>query len=204
MARHSSPVLLLPGILALLAVSAGGASEADPKAAPPPRQFVDGWTLGTPDVTLDPGAPFPLDLNGRDVYRDFLFSYTPRKDLWVSAIEVKPTAASVIHHVSLYLDTTGASQVLQRAAAPGPGFPVTGNGSGFSPATWLADWGPGTGPLVLPAGTAWRIPAHARLVMQVHYHQHEHEHRLPVPDSHPLADRTQIGLHLARGPVDKR
>src|SRR5437763_1289727 len=168
MARPGRPALLVPAILALLAVSAGGPLKAAAPTVTYSRDIAPIFQQYCQDCHHIGGvAPFPLL-----TYRD--------ARVW----------AEVIHHVSLYLDTTGASQALQRAAAPGPGFPVTGGGAGFSPATWLADWGPGTGPLVLPAGTAWRIPAHARLVVQVHYHQHEHEHRLPVPDSHPLADRT--------------
>jgi len=39
-----------------------------------------------------------------------------------------------------------------------------------------------------------RIPAHSRLVLQVHYH----------PDGLTRRDRTRVGLHFARGPIDKR
>ena len=30
----------------------GGTPEGDPKDAPPPREFVEGWQLGKPDLVL--------------------------------------------------------------------------------------------------------------------------------------------------------
>src|SRR3712207_9474158 len=38
--------------------SEGGTPEGDPKELPPPRKFVEGWTLGTPDVVLDAGTSY--------------------------------------------------------------------------------------------------------------------------------------------------
>src|SRR5262249_5237875 len=34
----------------------GGTPEGDPKDAPPPRKFADGWQLGKPDLILEPAG----------------------------------------------------------------------------------------------------------------------------------------------------
>lgn len=41
---------------------------------------------------------------------------------------------------------------------------------GFIPSGALGGWTPGTTAVLMPAGTAVRIPSHARLVMQLHFH----------------------------------
>jgi mono/diheme cytochrome c family protein len=170
-----------------------GMPEGDPKDLPPPRSFTEGWTLGTPDVALDAGAPYEVKARGPDVYRDFVLPFHPTEDQWISAVEVRPGNGEVVHHVVLYIDPEGQSPALDRAQ-PGPGFTVFGADAGFHPAVWMAGWGPGTTLRPLPAGTAWKIPAGSYLVMQVHYHSH----------GHAAKDLTRIGLHFAKGPIDKR
>jgi hypothetical protein len=69
-----------------------------------------------------------------------------------------------------------------------------GPGIGFSPSILIDCWTPGGTPRFLAPGTAWKIPAGAHLVMDVHY----------SPNGQPQLDRTRIGLHFARGPIDRR
>src|SRR5579872_6427854 len=38
----------------------GGAKEGDPKDAPPPRKFVDGWSIGQPDLVLEMPTAFDV------------------------------------------------------------------------------------------------------------------------------------------------
>lgn len=170
-----------------------GMPEGNPADAPPARQFPEGWTLGTPDVVLDAGADYSVPARGVDIYRNFVLPLSAQEDLWIGGIEVAPGAPGVVHHVVLYLDTEGVTPALDKKQA-GPGFTVFGAGAGFEPAIWLHGWAPGAAFRMLPQGTAWRIPAGANLVMQIHYHPH----------GHALKDRTRIGLHRAKGPVQKR
>jgi mono/diheme cytochrome c family protein len=170
-----------------------GAPEGDPKELPPPRQFIEGWMLGAPDVGLDAGEPFEVPADGEDIYRDFVLPFSPEQDQWVAAVEVRPGSPAVVHHVVLYIDPEGQSPDLDEAD-PGPGFTVFGTDAGFSPSIWLDGWAPGATPRFLPPGTAWKIPAGSRVVMQVHYHPH----------GTALQDLTRIGLHFAKGPVEKR
>jgi mono/diheme cytochrome c family protein len=170
-----------------------GAPEGDPGDLPSSRPFVEGWMLGTPDMVLDAGEPFDVPASGDDIYRNFVLPLRAEQDQWVTAVEVRPGSPAVVHHVVLYIDPLEQSPEWDEAD-PGPGFTVFGTDAGFTPALWLDGWAPGATPRPLPPGAAWRIPAGSRLVMQVHYHPHGFE----------VQDLTRIGLHLARGPVDKR
>lgn len=168
-----------------------GALEGDPADLPPSRPFTDGWRLGTPDVVLDAGADFPVRAGGGDFFHEFVLPFQPKEDVWVTAMEVVPGSSAVVHHVGVYIDPQGKSLALDQKS-PGVGYP--GPGIGFSPSILIDFWTPGGTPRFLAPGTAWKIPANASLVMDIHY----------SPNGQPQADRTRIGLHFAKGPVDKR
>ncbi len=169
-----------------------GAPEGNPRAMPAARQFTEGWMLGTPDLVLDAGEPYEVAAEGKDVYRNFVLPYVPDHDQWVKAVEVRPDQRAVVHHVIVYVDPRGKSLPLD-AADPGPGYTSSGGGVGFFPAEFLGGWAPGNTPRRLDAGLGLKIPAHARLVLQVHYHK----------NGKLLHDRTRIGLHLAKEPIQR-
>jgi mono/diheme cytochrome c family protein len=177
-------------IRTLAAWADAGMPEGDPRDLPAPRQFTQGWVLGEPDVVLDAGEAYAVPADGPDVYRNFVLPYRPDQDQWVSAVEVRPDQRAVVHHVIVYLDLLDQARALD-AADPGPGFTSTGGGPGFAPVDGLGGWAPGNTPPFSPPGTAWKIPARARVVMQVHYH----------PDGAAHQDRTKIGIHFAREPI---
>src|SRR5262249_34552930 len=62
-----------------------------------------------------------------------------------------------------------------------PGTPV-------SPLAYLGTWLPGMDIVTAPPGTAFRVPAGALALVQVHYHRHSAD---------PPADRTRVELALA-------
>jgi mono/diheme cytochrome c family protein len=167
-----------------------GAPEGDPKDLPPPRSFVEGWALGTPDLVLDAGEAYKLPADGPDVYRNFVLPFRPQEDQWVTGLEVRPDRRSVVHHAIVYIDLEGESLALD-AADPGPGYTTSGGGVGFFNVEAIGGWVPGNTPRFAPAGIGVKIPAKARLVLQVHYH----------PNGEPQQDRTRIGLHFARAPI---
>jgi mono/diheme cytochrome c family protein len=169
-----------------------GAPEGDPKDLPSARVFTDGWRLGTPDVVLDAGESFRVRATGGDFLREFVLTQSFPEDRWVTALEVLPGSPTVVHHVGIVVDPKAKSVVLDTKAA-GPGYPGD-NGLGFTPYTQIDFWTPGGQPRFLPEGTAWKLPANSRLVMEIHY----------SPDGQVHDDLTRVGLYFARGPVDKR
>jgi hypothetical protein len=48
-----------------------GAKDGDPKDLPPQPEFVDGWTIGKPDLVLTMPEEFTLAASGPDEYRYF-------------------------------------------------------------------------------------------------------------------------------------
>jgi mono/diheme cytochrome c family protein len=167
-----------------------GAPVGDPADLPPPRQFTNGWVLGPPDQVLDAGEAYEVPADGPDVYRNFPLPYQPEEDQWVTAVEVRPDQRSVVHHAVIFIDPERKSLALDRAN-PGPGYTSSGGGVGFFPADGLGGWVPGNTPRFAPPGLGIKIPAGARLVLQIHYH----------PDGEPHQDRTRIGLHFAKAPI---
>lgn len=190
--------------LATLATWAdGGTPEGDPKDAPPPRKYTSGWHLGQPDVILSMPDEFTLGPSGRDMFRCFVLPTNLPADAYVSAVEVKPGNARVVHHTLLFIDRTGAARKLEAAQRNmpkdpnghdnGPGYSMA-MGVGFLPQGALGGWAPGQVPHILPEGSGFYLPKGADVVMQMHYHRNGRVEK----------DRTQVGLYLVKKPVSRR
>lgn len=194
-----------------------GAPAGDPKDAPPPKKFEDGWFFGKPDLVLSPNEDFILGPTGKDHFRVFVLPTGLTEDKYVTAIEVRPGNPRVVHHTLHFFDTTGSARAREQAEQqkrkenpPGPDAVDVGPGyaaamglgfqikpqdllSGKPPIGALAGWAPGILPKELPEGTGYFLPKGSDLVVQMHYHRNGRIER----------DRTQIGLFFAKKPVDK-
>lgn len=166
-----------------------GALEGDPKQLPAPIQFSSDWPLGNPDLILSQDAGYTPP-PGQDTFRCFTLSHTFPHDEFVRAVDVRPLARELVHHVSLMVDTTGKAAQLD-AADPEPGFDLFAGGLEIQSA-FLGTWVPNAVPFELPAGAAIRIPAGAQVFIQVHYHSDQMMVR---------PDQTQVALYFAREPV---
>lgn len=179
-----------PAELALLvAWDEADAPRGDDRDLPPPMKFPDGWALGTPDLVLETAEPFQLVSSGPDTYRCFVVPTGLTRDVYVSAVEFRPGNRRVVHHMTAFLDVTGAGRQLD-AAEPGPGY-TSFSGPGFEVVSDLGGWTPGNVPRHLPDGIGRRVPARSDVILQVHYH----------PDGKPETDRTRIGLYFSRSPI---
>jgi peroxiredoxin len=182
----------------------GGTPEGDPKDAPAPRQFTDGWQLGTPDLVLAMDGEFQLAPGGRDVFRWFAMPTGLTEDKNVVAVEVRPGNPRIVHHSLLFVDTSGEARKLElqekeRKKEPdeadaGAGYNGAMGFRGFRPRGGLGGWAPGLGARYLPEGTAYFLPKGSDVVMQVHYHRNGRQEK----------DRTQVGLYFAKKPVDRQ
>jgi mono/diheme cytochrome c family protein len=170
----------------------GGGPEGSSADLPPAPKFTDGWTLGEPDVVLEPDEDYELAAEGPDIYRCFVIPTKFTEDHYVSALEVRPGNRKVVHHVIVHFDTTGAARKLD-ALDPGPGYTSFG-GVGFRSSGMIGGWAPGILPSFLPEGVGRLVPSGADLVVQVHYHR----------SGKPETDRTKVGLYFTRGTVDKK
>ena len=187
----------------------GGTPEGDPRDAPPPRRFVDGWQLGTPDLVLRAEADFTLGPAGNDLFRCFVLPTNLTEDKYVVAVEVRPSNPRVVHHTLQFIDTAGAGRRLEKAAQDrkvpvgeehseessldrGPGYTMA-MGVGFRAQGGLGGWAPGQMARYLPENSGFFLPKNADVVMQVHFHRNGRIEK----------DRTQIGLYFAKGKVER-
>jgi hypothetical protein len=171
-----------------------GAPEGDPTLLPELPKFPAGWPLGPPDRELKPTAPFALAATGDDVYRCFVVPTGLDEERFLAAVDIRPGNRRVVHHVILFLDTTGDARRKERENQDGqPGFPSFG-GPGVSIAGTLGGWVPGSETRLLPDGVGWRLPKGADIVMQVHYSR----------TGKPESDLTRVGLYYSKAPVARQ
>src|SRR5258708_35335359 len=97
------------------------------------------------------------------------------EDKWVQAVEVRPGARSLLHHVLAFCREPGAA----RAAAYKSVVPKRPERPGQSEsrgneerAPLLASTAPGTNALTFPAGQAMLVRAGTSVVFQIHYTSH--------------------------------
>lgn len=169
-----------------------GAPEGDPNELPPELELPKGWALGEPDLALAPEEEYIPEAAGGDIYRCFVMPTNLTEEKYVAGVEVHPGNQRIVHHVLLFIDPLGVSELLD-LRDPGPGYTCFG-GPGFLPAGGLGGWAPGNQPRLLPQEVGIFLPPHARVVMQVHYH----------PTGEPEADKTSVGIYFARGQIKKR
>jgi len=186
--RHLSP----EQIALIQEWAEAAAPEGNSADLPPAPKFTDGWTLGQPDVVLEPDEDYELAAEGPDIYRCFVVPTKFTENHYVAAMEIRPGNRKVVHHVIVHFDTTGAARELD-ARDPGPGYTSFG-GVGFRSSGMIGGWAPGNYPYFLPDGVGRLVPKGADLVVQVHYHR----------SGKAETDRTKVGIYFAKGPVDKR
>ena len=167
-----------------------GMPEGPADKLPPLPQFpAGGWSLGKPDLVVTLPAAFEIPAAGRDIYRMFVLPLGLTEDKWVTAVEIRPTARSVVHHALYFLDSTGAARRLDEAD-PGPGF----GRMGFPRTGTLGGWAVGATPRHLPMDLAFALPKGSDLVVQMHFH----------PSGKAEREQTTFGLYFAKEAPQKK
>jgi hypothetical protein len=179
-------------IAAIQQWAGSGMAEGNAADLPAAPKFPEGWTLGKPDVVLEPDEDYTLAAEGGDLYRCFVIPTKLMEDHYISALEVRPGNRKIVHHVIVHFDTTGRARELD-AQDPGPGYTSFG-GVGFKSSGMIGGWAPGNFPSLLPKGIGRFLPGNADLVVQVHYHR----------SGKVETDRTKVAVYFCKAPVDKR
>ncbi len=170
-------------------VEAGG-REGDAADMPAPPVFEAAASRGTPDLVVRMPTSFTVPPRGGDVYRCFSIPTSFGEDRYFSIAEVVPGNARLVHHVLAMVDSAGVSEHL-RSSDGLPGYPCFG-GPGLRIDGYLGGWAPGARRWEMPEGVGIRLPAKARIVVQMHYHNA----RLTAE-----VDRTELRLYTAKAPV---
>jgi hypothetical protein len=183
-----------------------GALEGDPKDAPQPLVFTEGWHMGKPDVVIQIPEAFHVPAKGRIPYQYIVVPTNLTEDKWVQSVELRPSNRKVLHHINV------------SATPPRPGG-ATARPTGFftsdAEAKMLAQLKPGQEPQQFQAsregdllqtfvpggvppelqpGQAKLIKAGSTLTFQLHY----------TPIGTPQEDQTSIGFIFAKEPPRER
>jgi len=166
-----------------------GMPEGDPADKPEPPKFGSGWQLGEPDLVVEMPAPYHVPAEGADIYRNIAIPLGLMEDKWFAAIDMKPSARSVVHHVLYFADPNGrAHEKPQQGSEPG----FSGMRAGGATIA-LGGWAVGAQPHFLPEGLATRVPKGSDLVIQYHFH----------PTGKPENEKSRIGLYFAKKPPER-
>jgi peroxiredoxin len=199
-AFHNERKLTHKEVATLAAWVDGDTPAGNPKDAPAPRKFPEGWQLGKPDLVLTVPEDFQVGPSGNDIFRCFALPTNLSEDKYIAAVEVRPSNPRVVHHALLFIDPDGQARKLEKKEQVrpkketeldrGPGY-SSRMGIGFRPRSGMGGWAPGNMPRYLPDGTGYLLPKNSDVVLQIHYHR----------DGRVEKDRTALGLYFARKPV---
>lgn len=139
--------------------------EGDAAKTPPVPKFPEGWQIGTPDLIVKMDRAFDVPASGPDIYQNFVIPLNLKEDKWVTAVEFRASAPTVVHHVLYFLDDSGRARK-QNPKEGQPGFP----GMGFRPTGAIGGWAVGATPVKLPEGLAYPMTKGSDLVLQTHFH----------------------------------
>jgi hypothetical protein len=169
------------------------AGAVEGRAADLPRrpEWKEGWQLGTPDLVVEPAAPYTLRPGPDDVFRNLVIPIPLTSGRWVRGIEVDPGNRRVVHHAAVAIDRTPASRRLD-ARDGEPGFPggMIVESSAQSPDSRALGWTPGMTPSFEPPGMAWRLEAGSDMVLMLHL----------MPGARAETLRPKIALYFTETP----
>jgi hypothetical protein len=171
----------------------GGAQAGNPKEAPGPRTFVDGWQIGNPDYVIEMPAAFEVPVSGTIDYQYIVIPLGFTEDRFVQMAEARPGNKQLVHHIIAFVREPGSKWL--KDAKPGvPFVPQRGGGDGGSLGDALAGYAPGMTPAVLKPGQARMLKAGSDIVLQMHY----------TANGKPGTDRSRVGLIFAKEPPSQR
>lgn len=98
----------------------GGAKPGDPKDAPAPKQFIDGWNIGKPDRVIEMPIAYNVPAEGTVDYQYMVIPGNFTQDTWVKAAEIRPGNRAVVHHVIAFIRSPESKWM--RDAKPGEFF----------------------------------------------------------------------------------
>ena len=146
-----------------------GCPKGDESAIPDPPQFAEGWMMPEPDkVIYMDDKPTTVPATGVVDYQYFLIDPGFEEDMYVTHAECRPGNPEVVHHIIAYLRPPGAERhdILRQM---------------------LVGYAPGSPPLSYGSGSAMKVPAGSKLLIEVHY----------TPNGYEQTDLSYVGLKFA-------
>jgi hypothetical protein len=179
-----------------------GAKAGNPKDAPQPLNFVEGWRIGKPDVVIEMPQAFNVPASGTIDYQYIVIPTNFKEDTYVQIAEARPGNPALVHHIIAFIREPGSPWL--KNAEPGVPFVPKDHvptekltpeqrkraqqqAGGFG-GDLLAGYAPGTVPFVMRPGEAKLVKAGSDIVLQMHY----------TANGKPGTDISRIGLVLAK------
>jgi len=163
-----------------------GMAEGDPAKTPALPKFTDGWQLGTPDLIVKMDRGFTVPAEGADIYRYLRIPLNLPDDKWIRAIELRPSARDVVHHVLYFADSTADAQKIEKeedaSESPTAGMKISRD---MAP---LGGMAVGAQPHLLAGGLALKLPKGTDLMFQYHFH----------PIGKEETEQSTVGLYFAK------
>ena len=176
--------------------ASNGAPEGNPKDLPAPPKFTEGWEIGKPDAVLTMAKPYAVPDSGTIAYQYVTIPTNFTEDKWVQAIEVRPGARAVVHHVLVFVRTSGPApkETAFVPVAPKNAKPGTRPLGGGGPGTLIATTAPGTNAMTFEPGMAMKVQAGSSLILQIHY----------TANGKGASDQTSVGMVFAKEPPQQQ
>jgi hypothetical protein len=151
----------------LITWASGGTPQGnlDKKPSAPPVQFT--WGLGKPDVELKLPQPQTLPPGEMEKDADVIVPTNFTEAKWVKAVDLLPGTPSMVRRATISVENG----------------PV------------LAVWEPASDPIATPGGAAFKIPAGAKLHVQIHYKKPWQE------EQQSKSDQSTVGVYLTDEPL---
>jgi mono/diheme cytochrome c family protein len=196
-------------IATLAAWAEKGAVEGDAKDKPAPVEFVDGWTIGKPDIIVRYPHPIDIPATGIVDQSNVLVYAHFDHDMWVQAAQVLPGNPKVVHHMKAWIRPPGSAWMKgapegalynpprgQAGQVGATAEAVKVSASGIMPVQdILAKYNPGVEGQEFTEGNAAKfIAAGSDIVFESHY----------TTDGKPETDQSAVGIVLAKAPPQQR
>jgi len=176
-----------------------GANAGDPRDAPPPPHWTDGWNIPPPDTVIKMPKPVAIPAQGDVEYTYEIVPTNFAEDKWVQMSEVRPSSREHVHHAVVYIRPPNSDWL--RGAPVGVPFTASSladehlrHQAHETKSDMLLVYAPGSSPDGWPDSMAKFVPAHSDLVFQMHY----------TTNGHAASDQSSIGLIFAKQPPSQR
>ena len=164
-----------------------GAPEGDAKDKPAALSFPEGWNL-KPDMIVEMPNEFHVPASGAIEYQYVLVKGNFPEDVWVSAAEMRPGNAKVVHHGEVWVLPPGSKWMAE--ATPGVFYPQSAMKK--QPADGidiLGKFNPGVGAQNFVFGDSAKFVPKGRTWFEVHY----------TSMGQATTDKTKVGIVFAEG-----
>jgi hypothetical protein len=195
----NDPSLSEQQIATIVAWANSGAAAGNPKDAPAPRKWSEGWNIPEPDVVVKMPQAVQIPARGEVEYTYEIVATHFTEDKWVQMAEVRPSSAVHVHHAVVYIRPPDSTWL--RHAPVGTPFTASmlsdseeRRQAHETTSDLLLVYAPGSAPDRWPDGMAKFIPAGSDLVFQMHY----------TTNGEAASDAASVGLIFSKSPPKQR